>query len=110
MAALGIRGMTGGEQYGHIITRCIHKPTQGIGTADCDMHHNHGRFARYQVITVGHGHGRIFVGHRDKFRNFPSLFFCRDYGLDYRGEIGTGIGKDIFNTPVCQGVQITGSN
>jgi hypothetical protein len=45
------------------------------------------------------------MGDDVKFRHGPALFGGGHEGLDHRREIGTGIGKDMFNASFQQGVQ-----
>ena len=74
--------------------------------ADVGMQHDRLRLAGDRGIAVRHRHGGVLVRHHQR----PGHFAIRPCGagerLDNGGEIGAGIGEEILDPVVCQGLQV----
>src|SRR5258705_7996040 len=68
------------------------------------MDHDDGRFAARAIVAVSHRHRGVLMRHRDETRITP-IALTRQR-LDNRGEVGSRVYEDVFDTPLGKSAEI----
>jgi hypothetical protein len=96
----------GGEQDRHVDARRVEDAAERVGGADADMHHDRRHPPRGRGIAVRHRHREVLVRREERLRRRQPGVRRLGVGLDDRGEIGAGIGEQIFDAAVGEQRQI----
>ena len=107
ISGLGDRRAPGGQQHGHVFPRRIHDTASRIGGADGHMHHDGGHLAASFPIARSHMDGDIFVRDDHKLGHLATHLAGFGEAFDERRKIGAGIGEDVADPLVAEGLQIS---